>query len=289
MPSSFEAAPQKTALFTVFALLAFAGNSIICRLALHDGEIDPASFTVIRLCTGAVVLLIIHRFSAHAGPLKHHGSWISALCLFVYALFFSLAYVTLSTGVGALILFGFVQATMISAGLWYGDRPQSSVWIGWTIAAGGIALLLLPGTEKPEMQGALMMALSGIAWGVYSVRGRNESNAVGATTSNFALSCIFVGPLIIFAYGDSKITSQGALLAMVSGALTSALGYVLWYKALEYLTAMRAALVQLSVPVIATLGGVAILAEPFTLQLLVSTTMVLGGIGLALARNRLLR
>ncbi len=289
MPSSIEAAMRKAAWFTVFALLAFAGNSIICRLALRGGEVDPVSFTIIRLCTGAVVLLFVHRFSAQAGSLRHHGSWLSAICLFVYALFFSLAYVTLSTGVGALILFGFVQATMILAGLRSGDRPQTSVWIGWTIAACGIALLLLPGAEKPDIQGALMMALSGIAWGVYSIRGRNESNAIGATTSNFALSCLFIVPLVILAYGDSKITNQGALLAMLSGALTSALGYVLWYQALEYLTAMRAALVQLTVPVLATLGGVAILAEPFTLQLLVSTAMVLGGIGLALTRNRLLR
>lgn len=255
-------------------------------MALRDGEIDPASFTILRLGSGALVLLVIRRLANRTSTTGRHGSWLSALCLFVYALSFSYAYVSLSTGVGALILFGFVQATMITSGLLSGDRPVISEWVGWLIAIAGIAMLLLPGADKPDLSGALMMAVSGIAWGLYSVRGRTESNALGATTTNFTFAFVFVLVLLLLETGSTEFSRQGAVLAITSGAITSGLGYVLWYRALEYLTASRAALVQLSVPVIATLGGIFLLAEPLSLQMLVSSAMVLGGIGLALVKSR---
>jgi drug/metabolite transporter (DMT)-like permease len=262
-------------------MLAFAGNSIICRLALRDGAIDPATFTSIRLLAGAITLLCIFAVTRRNTSFRSNGSWFSALMLFLYAVAFSFAYISLSAGAGALILFAFVQATMIAMGLWSGDRPSSTEWIGWLLAFSGVIWLVLPGVEAPPAGGALLMAVAGIAWGVYSIRGREESDALGATTANFSLSVVFVLALLAATQANADISMHGVLLAVVSGALTSGIGYVIWYAALNYLSAMQAAMVQLSVPAIAAAGGVALLAEPVSMRLLLSSVLVLGGISIA--------
>jgi drug/metabolite transporter (DMT)-like permease len=285
MPFKFVSAINSIArpvIYTSVAMLAFAGNSIICRLALRDGAIDPATFTSVRLLAGAITLLLVFAITRRDTSLRSHGSWLSALVLFLYAIAFSYAYITLSAGAGALILFAFVQATMIALALWSGDRPGAPEWLGWLLAFAGVIWLVLPGVEAPPAGGALLMALSGIAWGVYSIRGRKESDALGSTTSNFLLSVVFVMALALATFAEAQISLRGIALAVVSGALTSGIGYVIWYAALDYLSAMQAALVQLSVPAIAALGGVLLLAEPVSMRLLVSSALVLGGISMAL-------
>ncbi len=268
---------------TGVAMLAFAGNSILCRLALRDGAIDPASFTSIRLVSGAVTLMIIFWITRRGDTPRAHGSWLSACVLFFYAICFSYAYITLSAGAGALILFGFVQGTMIAIGIWSGDRPTTPEWLGWSLAFAGLVWLVLPGVEAPPWSGASLMAVAGIAWGVYSIRGRTESDALASTASNFMLTIPMVAVLTLVTFTDADISTHGITLAVVSGAITSGIGYVIWYAALEYLSAIQAALVQLSVPAIATAGGVLLLLEPLSLRLLIASTLVLGGISIALS------
>lgn len=279
------ASAVRPVVYTCVAMLAFAGNSIICRLALRDGAIDPATFTTIRLLAGAIALLLIFSVARRNTSFRSHGSWLSALMLFLYAVAFSFAYISLSAGAGALILFAFVQATMIAMSLWSGDRPSATEWLGWTLAFAGVIWLVLPGVEAPPPGGALLMALSGIAWGIYSIRGRKESDALGSTTTNFLMSVVFVIALAAVTFANVDISMRGVLLAVLSGALTSGVGYVVWYAALEYLSAMQAAMVQLSVPAIAAAGGVALLAEPVSMRLLVSSALVLGGISISVIRK----
>jgi drug/metabolite transporter (DMT)-like permease len=270
---------------TALAMLAFAGNSILCRMALADTTIDPASFTALRLASGAAMLLLVLSLSHRRKGTKGHGSWLSALMLFVYAICFSYAYVTLSAGAGALILFGFVQATMIAWSFWSGDRPGGLEWLGWALAVAGLVWLVMPGVEAPPVTGAVLMAASGAAWGIYTLRGRAETDPLAATASNFARSLVFAAVVALIVIGNADISGRGVLLAVLSGAVTSGIGYVIWYAALDELTAMQAALVQLSVPAIAAGGGVLLLAEPLTLRLLLCTALVLGGISLALSRK----
>jgi len=271
--------------YTSITMLAFAGNSILCRMALRDGAIDAASFTSIRLLSGALALLLIVRLTSEDSSIREHGGWTSALALFIYAACFSYAYISLSAGAGALILFGFVQGTMIAIALWSGDRPKVSEWLGWLLAFGGLVWLLIPGIAAPPAVGATLMALAGIAWGVYSIRGRSESNALVATCSNFVYSIAFVIILAAVTVTGADLTGRGILLAIISGAITSGVGYVIWYAALNYLSTMQAALVQLSVPAIAAAGGVILLAEPVSLRLLASGALILGGISLALVQK----
>jgi len=266
-------------------MLAFAGNSILCRLALREGTIDPASFTSIRLAAGAITLVLILLVLRRGETVRGNGGWISAAMLFAYAIGFSFAYVSLSAGAGALILFGSVQATMIVSGLWSGDRPGPGEWLGWGVALIGLAWLLLPGAQAPPLSGALLMTAAGAAWGFYSIRGRRESDALGATASNFLSSLVFVALLSALTIKSLDVSSAGVMLAIASGALTSGIGYVIWYAALEYLSAMQAALVQLSVPAIASAGGTLFLAEPLTVRLVAASAHVLGGISLALSRK----
>lgn len=272
-------------IYTSVAMLAFAGNSIICRLALRDGAIDPATFTSVRLLAGAAALLLIIAVTRRNTTFRAYGSWLSAFTLFLYATTFSFAYVSLSAGAGALILFAFVQATMIAMGLWSGDRPSGMEWLGWTLAIAGVIWLVLPGVEAPPAGGALLMALSGIAWGIYSIRGRTESDALGATTTNFLMSVVFVIAFMAMTFADADISTRGVLLAVTSGALTSGIGYVIWYAALKYLGAMQAAMVQLTVPAIAAAGGVLLLAEPVSMRLLIASVLILGGISIAVVRK----
>ncbi len=281
---------MRASIYTLAAMLAFAGNSIICRLALVGGSIDPGSFTYIRLASGAVTLLLILKLKSGSASVGQSGSWISASLLFLYAICFSYAYVDLSTGSGALVLFGCVQATMIVMAVRAGDRPSTTEWLGWLLAGGGFVWLLLPGVSTPSLQGSLLMAVAGIAWGVYSVRGKRESDPLASTASNFARTLILVAIAAIVATvtrGAGHWSSDGVALAILSGGLTSGIGYVIWYAALRYLSSMQAALVQLSVPAIAGLGGVLLVAEVPSLRLLLSGLLVLSGIAIALAGKSL--
>jgi drug/metabolite transporter (DMT)-like permease len=275
----------RTALLTAAALCAFAGNSLLCRVALAAGRIDAASFTGIRLASGALVLAVIAAAAARdARAGARAGSWGSAAALFLYAAPFSYAYLRLGAGPGALILFGAVQATMIGREIIRGNHPPPLVWIGLAVAVAGLVVLTRPGRAAPDPLAAAAMALAGVAWGVYSLRGRRDpTDPRVSTAGNFARSVPFAVALVgaaIAAHG-LHVTPAGAALAAASGAIASGLGYVAWYAALRGLTATRAAVLQLLVPVIAALGGVALLAEPVTARLLGGGTAILGGVALA--------
>jgi drug/metabolite transporter (DMT)-like permease len=267
---------------TTLALLAFAGNSILCRMALKDGEIDAAGFTSIRLISGAIALLLIVAVKSGDMNLRQNGSWLSASMLFLYALGFSYAYVDLGAGTGALILFGLVQATMIIAALINGDRPTAVEILGWVLATAGLIYLVLPGVEAPSAAGSVLMGIAGIAWGIYSIRGRSESDPAASTASNFIRSVAFIPLVFAASFQSLHWTTTGVALAVLSGAITSGIGYVLWYAALRHLKTIQAALVQLSVPAIAALGGVALLSEPLSRRLIISSGLILGGIMVAL-------
>ncbi|MBL8862539.1 MAG: DMT family transporter [Planctomycetes bacterium] len=268
------------------ALLAFALNSILCRAALASGAIDATSFTGVRLASGALVLLALERWTrGGAGRTRLAGDWLSAAALFAYALAFSLAYGALSAGTGALILFGCVQATMLGAGLRAGERPDARLWVGLALALGGLAWLVAPGLAAPPAGGAALMAAAGVAWGIYSLRGRRAADPVASTAGNFARAAPLALIALAGAWSDAHADAFGLALALVSGAITSGLGYVVWYAALRGLSASGAALVQLGVPVVTALLGVTFLAERATLRLVLAATLVLGGIALAVARR----
>lgn len=271
---------MRTALWTGCALLAFAANSILCRLALRDGSIDPGSFTVLRLASGALVLWPLARsLAAKRDP----GSWRSGLALFAYAAAFSFAYLGLTAGTGALLLFGAVQVTMIVAGLWGGERPHPVQWAGFLGAVAGLVVLVAPGITAPPPVASAMMLAAGIAWGVYSLRGRGVADPIAATASNFARSVVPVLLLGLVGIGRLDVTPKGAALAIASGAVTSGMGYVVWYAALRGLTATRAAMAQLAVPAIAAIGGVVLLGESISPRLVAGSAAILGGVGLAVA------
>jgi drug/metabolite transporter (DMT)-like permease len=267
---------------TLLAMVAFAGNSILCRLALVSGAIDPASFTGIRLASGAIALALIVGANRRNFSVLSRGSWFAASMLFLYAVLFSYAYVELAAATGALILFGFVQGTMICVALYRGERPQRIEILGWLMAVAGLVALLLPGARSPPGLAALMMASAGIAWGVYSILGMKKGDPLAATAANFLRSALFVLLLVAMTAGSSSFSLYGVVLAVCSGVLTSGLGYVIWYVALNHLTSLQAALVQLSVPAIAAAGGVTLLSETLTLQFLHSGTAILGGVLIAL-------
>lgn len=269
----------RTGVSTAMALMAFAANSVLCRMALGDGSIDPASFTTIRLVSGALALLCIVTMVRKDADTKHPGNWISAAMLFLYAAAFSYAYVSLSAGVGALILFGAVQATMILAGLFNGERPHYLAWCGIGIALFGLVYLVLPGLTAPPLAGAALMAVAGISWGIYSLRGRHIKNPVAVTGDNFLRAVPIAVILSLGFMVHLDISLKGALLAATSGALTSGLGYVIWYTALRNLSATLAASVQLLVPAIAALAGILLLSEQITLRLVLASVLMIGGVG----------
>lgn len=269
-----------TLLLTALAMLAFAGNSLLCRMALATTAIDPASFTAIRILSGALTLAVILRLRASGKAL---GDWPSGAALFVYAAAFSFAYVTLPAAAGALLLFGAVQATMIGHGLVAGERPRPRQVAGLLTAFAGLAGLLLPGLSAPPLQGSLLMIAAGAAWGVYSLRGRRGGDATRETAGNFQRAAIFAGGLGLLMLPWATLDRAGTLYALASGMIASGLGYAVWYTALRGLTATSAASVQLSVPVIAAIGGVLLLGEPLTWRLIACSTAILGGIGLAMA------
>jgi drug/metabolite transporter (DMT)-like permease len=276
-----------TAILTALTLVAFAANSLLCRMALGAELIDPVSFTTLRLLSGAAILVPIARYTARARSASADtGSWGSGVALFVYAIAFSLAYVSLETGLGALILFGAVQVTMLTAGLKSGERPHAFEWLGLVVALGGLVYLVLPGITAPNPLGAILMAASGIAWGVYSIRGKDSNAPIAATSGNFVRTIPLAIVASAIAYSWIRYESPGVTLAVLSGAITSGLGYVLWYRALRNLTASRAALVQLLVPVLAAFGGVVFLAEDVSLRLVIASALILGGIAVAVVRRR---
>jgi len=278
---------MQTATHTGLALVAFAANSVLCRRALGEAAIDPASFSVIRLASGAVALMLILGIRER-GRVRPSGNWVSTASLFLYAAAFSFAYLDLSAGTGALILFGAVQASMAFAALWEGDRPESREWAGMLLALGGLGYLVSPGLAAPTLSGSLLMVIAGGAWGVYSLRGRGIADPLGDTAGNFVRTLPLAAGLGLVTLQNSRVSAEGVLLAVVSGALTSGVGYVLWYAALRGLSATRAAVVQLTVPVLAAGGGVAFLSEGFSTRLVLAAVLILGGVGIAL-RGRVRR
>jgi drug/metabolite transporter (DMT)-like permease len=275
--------PLHTTLLTLLALVAFAGNSVLCRMALTHTAIDPASFSSIRLASGAVTLWLIVRCRRVRPELG--GSWSSAGALFIYAASFSFAYVTLPAGAGALLLFGAVQATMIGAGLWAGERMSPGQWGGFILALGGLVALLLPGLSTPSLGGAVLMLTAGAAWGMYSLQGRGLDDPTGATAGNFLRTLPLAGLLSVAGWPWMRWDGTGVFYAVLSGALASGVGYAVWYAALRGLTATHAATVQLTVPVLAALGGVAFLGEPITVRQAIAAAAILGGVALVLLRR----
>jgi drug/metabolite transporter (DMT)-like permease len=266
---------------TVVALLAFAGNSILCRLALRDHAIDPWSFTAIRLASGAILLLpLVWPRTKGNTPIEQRlaGSRWAAAALLVYALGFSLAYVSLDAGTGALLLFGTVQITMIAAGIRNGERPTAVAAFGMLLAISGVVWLVLPGVQAPDPFGALLMTIAGVAWGVYSLLGRGATEPSRATARNFALAAPIAVIAMATASTRTSMSADGIWLAIASGVVTSAIGYVIWYMALPRHSATSAAVVQLLVPVLAAVGGVTLLGEPTSMRLLAASALTLGGV-----------
>lgn len=257
-------------------MVAFAGNSLLCRLALRRTQIDAATFTLIRIVSGVIALWLI--LSARKGTRHDDGSWLSALALFAYAAAFSFAYLTLSAGTGALLLFSAVQATMIMWGLRKGEQLHLRHWLGLALALGGLIALLFPGLSSPPLVGSVLMLSAGVAWGIYSLRGKRATDPLSATAGNFLRAAPMAVALSIISLPAARFDQVGIVYAIVSGAFASGVGYAIWYHALPGLKAASAAAVQLSVPVLAALGGIIFLGEPLTWRFLVAGICILGGI-----------
>ncbi len=290
-------------MYTSFALTAFAFNSILCRLALRGDEADAAGFTAVRLASGAVVLAVIwlicrsplvskglartsdDKPSLTRGPL-HSGNWPSALLLFAYAICFSFAYLGLTAGTGALILFGSVQMTMIAVTLFRGERPRPLEWLGLLVAVGGLVYLVFPGLASPPLNSSLLMAVAGATWGLYTLRGKGSTDPLGQTTGNFIRTLPFAAVIAVIFLPNLHLTARGIVLAVLSGAVTSGIGYTVWYAALKHHTATRAAVLQLAVPVITAMIGVLLLAETADIRLVIAAALILGGIGLTIAGRK---
>jgi len=265
---------------TALAMTAFAGNSLLCRAALKHTSIDAASFTSVRLLSGALMLWLIVQVRKDTAAGK--GSWRSALALFAYAAAFSYAYSSLPTATGALLLFGTVQTSLIVHGLYAGERLHGVQIAGFVLAVGGLVGLLLPGLSAPPLFGALLMIIAGIAWGIYTVRGKGAGDPTHVTAGNFLRTVPLAAMLSMLMYRNFSFDAAGMGYAIVSGALSSGVGYAIWYAVLPSLKSTRAAAVQLGVPVIAALGGVVLLGEPLTQRLEMSSAAILGGVALVI-------
>jgi len=274
----------RSVVLTTLAMTAFAGNSLLCRLALTRTTIDAASFTLIRLVSGALILWLVARATRAAQ--SGSGNWPSALALFAYAAGFSLAYLELSAATGALLLFGAVQATMIGHGIWSGERLRILQLTGLLLALAGLVGLLLPGLTAPPLSGSLLMLGAGIAWGVYSLRGKGAGDPARVSAGNFLRAVPVAAALSLLLHADVSLDGAGIGYAVASGAVASGIGYAIWYTALPALRATTAATVQLSVPVIAALGGIALLGEPLTMRLLLASAAILGGIALVILEKQ---
>jgi drug/metabolite transporter (DMT)-like permease len=274
---------RKTLTFLVLAIIAFAANSVICRLALANNASDPASFTIVRILSGIMMLMLLWFLRQHDRPDSRviqsaKGSWRGASALFVYALGFSYAYVQIDTGTGALILFGSVQLSMIAFGLFKGERFSFWQWVGFSFAVIGLCYLLWPTLTTPSIFGALAMLVAGLAWGVYSLFGKGSEDALGDTAFNFFRCLVFIPVLLVFSYDHLQLSGLGFLLAVLSGAFASGLGYAIWYSVLPHFSSMTAAVCQLSVPIIAAMGGLLFVGEVIGLRLLLASILVLGGV-----------
>ena len=270
----------RTLLLTALAMLAFAGNSLLCRAALRDSQIDPASFTALRLFAGALVLWLLLYTRKRAATVP--GNWAGALSLFIYAAAFSYAYLHLDAGAGALLLFGAVQLSMIAWGLLRGERLHRLQVVGLVLAAAGLVALLLPGTSTPSLSASCLMVLAGIAWGTYSLLGKGTPDPLAATAGNFIRTLPIVAVLCLVALGSLEWDSAGVVYALLSGGLTSGIGYAIWYAAMPGLAAIQAASVQLSVPLLTALAGSVLLGESLTGRLMLAGVAILGGIALVL-------
>lgn len=290
-------------LLTAFALIAFALNSILCRIALAAGEADAASFTGVRVLAGAIALVIVSLVykrpmigegvvvESGVKPLPprgllQFGSWASAFFLFAYAICFSFAYLGLAAGTGALILFGSVQMTMIAASIVKGERPGTWELFGVAVAFAGLIYLVLPGLASPPLFNSLLMAAAGAAWGFYTLRGRGSEDPLAETTGNFVRAVPMAAVAVIPFIGSLNLSVRGTVFAVLSGALASGVGYSVWYAALKYHTPTRAAVLQLAVPIIAAIGGVLLLSEVFQIRMLTASAMILGGITLTIFAKR---
>lgn len=285
-----------TILMTALALVAFAANSVLCRLALAGDEIDPASFTTVRLLSGAITLLLIIALQSKGikatlpalkNTVSQNGSWQGAFALFAYAIAFSFAYITLDTATGALILFGSVQISMLVKSLFTGTTLNKFEWTGMLAACAGLAYLLLPQANTPALLGAILMILSGMSWAVYTILGQKSGDPLKATTSNFIRSLPFVVVLMSVLMFEMNYTEYGVWLAITSGAITSGVGYAIWYKAIKSLTSIQSGVVQLLVPIIAAVGGVVFASEQLSKELVIASLMTLGGILLVLLSRKL--
>jgi drug/metabolite transporter (DMT)-like permease len=268
---------------TSLAMIAFAGNSLLCRLALNHSHIDAGSFTTLRLVSGASMLWLVTRMRRGT---RVEGNWWSAFALFAYAAGFSYAYVSLSAASGALLLFGAVQVTMIGRGVWSGERFSRLQFVGLSLAFAGLLGLLMPGLSAPPLAGSIVMLGAGVTWGVYSLRGRSAGNPIGVTAGNFLRAVPIAMGLSVLTLSRNSIDAAGAWYAFSSGALASGIGYAIWYTALPGLRATHAATVQLSVPVIAAVGGSIFLGESITMRLVVASVAILGGIALVVTEKQ---
>lgn len=267
----------KTALLTSLALIAFAANSVLCRLALAEPLMDAASFTVIRLLSGALVLFLLLVLQQKPAVENARGSWSASVMLFVYAAAFSYAYISLDTATGALILFGSVQVTMVLKTMWSGYRLNALEWSGLILAFVGFAYLMLPSVSTPSLVGFVLMLVSGIAWGLYTLQGRDSKFPLWDTAYNFIRTIPMVVVLLLCSLKQAHFSDEGIFYAVLSGAVASGLGYTIWYMALVGLVPTQAAVLQLLVPILAALGGVMIVDEPLTQQFIVATALVLSG------------
>ncbi|MGR8946854.1 MAG: DMT family transporter [Gammaproteobacteria bacterium] len=272
---------MKTVLFTIAALLCFAANSVLCRLALSDQLIDPTSFTLVRLASGIIMLSVILTIASHKKPLSAaRGNWIASVALFVYAITFSFAYISLDTGTGALILFGSVQISMLAWQRINGKRLNLFEWCGALMAFAGLIYLVYPTIATPSAMGLLLMTTAGCAWAVYTIRGKASLSPLADTTLNFVRTVPWLCLLALLMHDKLQMSTDGFIYACLSGALASGIGYTLWYVALEKLSATLAAVTQLLVPAIAAMGGVLFVGEMVSLRLTFAAAIILGGIGL---------
>lgn len=269
---------------TALAMIAFAGNSLLCRAAFKHTGIDAYSFTTIRLISGSVMLWLLMHVRRETP--KGRGNWMSAFALFIYAAGFSLAYVSLPAATGALLLFGAVQTTMIGYAVWMGERLRRMQQVGFLLACGGLVSLLLPGLSAPPLYGSVLMLVSGIAWGVYSLRGKGAGDPISKTTGNFLRAVPIAAVFSALTLGHASLDNAGFWYAVTSGALASGIGYAIWYTAMPALKSTNAATVQLSVPVIAALGGIVFLGEPITVRLLLASVIILSGISLVILNGQ---
>lgn len=279
-PSGPELSRIRIAFFIALAMLAFAGNSLLCRQALKQTTLDAASFTLVRLVSGALMLAFVVGLRRAEAP--GQGSWPSALALFGYAAGFSFAYVQLTAATGALLLFGSVQATMIGVGVWRGERMQRLQIAGFVFALGALVALVLPGLAAPPLSSSLLMLGAGVSWAVYSLRAKGAGDPTRVTAGNFLRTVPMALGLSLLMVDRVSLDREGLLYAVLSGAVASGLGYAVWYRVMPALKATKAATVQLSVPVLAALGGIVLLGEPVTWRMALASLAILGGVALVI-------